>query len=609
MMLQVIVYAVAVSALLSTAGFCVERLLAQLGWQRRWAWVAAMLASMLLPLAMMLKSQSPAVVAFTAPAVQISDTRAAPAQQAANIEVPTLRDEPSTAKAPSRWNIRNLPEPSGRFIIAVWLAMSSLIGLYLLRANWLLRRHASRWQRRMAGGCMVLVSDATGPALVGVLRPGIVVPHWFFDESAATQSLILEHEQQHILARDPLMLAACLLLLVLVPWNMPLWWQLRRMRMAIELDCDSRVLRSGADAGVYGKVLLTVTQRGDNVPAGSVAMGEPVSALEHRILNITNGCVRYSMWRVALVMGLGIGGFGAAAALEAPAIPVATRPVALRTDASSPSFPPSIATRAEPAEQSVIRNAARPGKSGQPAPANPGGRRMDLVELADAVGKRSQKTFIIDPRVHLSVELGEQAPESLSYDEFLKILGRYALKTSANGNVVKIVPQSSRDLHEDDSPAPSTSDNPNGDLRNLILVAGKKFRKNFVVDPRLRGTVDLDTLSPDAMTYHAFLEILSVHGFAAVPSGDVVTIVPQDSVRQMAVPIMQADDIQGDDAEVVTVVIPVDDAGHWNVVIRQLVPSWGTVLSSTDQKSLILVDRVANAKRIVALLHAGSKVP
>ena len=52
--------------------------------------------------------------------------------------------------------------------------------------------------------------------------------------------------------------------------------------------------------------------------------------------------------------------------------------------------------------------------------------------------------------------------------------------------------------------------------------------KNFIVDPRVRAQVTMlssTPMSPDAF-YEAFLSILQVHGFVAVPSGDVVKIVP-----------------------------------------------------------------------------------
>jgi hypothetical protein len=40
-------------------------------------------------------------------------------------------------------------------------------------------------------------------------------------------------------------LGVALLVAVLVPWNLPVWRQLRRLRLAMEVDCDARVLRGG----------------------------------------------------------------------------------------------------------------------------------------------------------------------------------------------------------------------------------------------------------------------------------------------------------------------------------------------------------------------------
>jgi general secretion pathway protein D len=148
------------------------------------------------------------------------------------------------------------------------------------------------------------------------------------------------------------------------------------------------------------------------------------------------------------------------------------------------------------------------------------------------------------------------------------------------------------------------------ELRDLIALAGKKFRKSFVVDPRLlRGTVDLGSLTTESLSYHAFLVILGVHGYAAVPSGDVVTIIPEASARTVASPIFRADNIQGDDAEVVTVLIsPVDgDPQAIANSLRNLVSHFGVIMPMGDGKSLFVVDKVGNVKRIVALVQAASK--
>jgi len=80
---------------------------------------------------------------------------------------------------------------------------------------------------------------------------------------------------------------------------------------------------------------------------------------------------------------------------------------------------------------------------------------------------------------------------------------------------------------------------------------------------------------------------------------------------------MSADNIQGDDAEIVTVLIslegyqPVGKEGtkavELAVVLRTLVSMSGQITATPDGNSLLLVERVGNAKRIVAVVKKLSK--
>jgi general secretion pathway protein D len=116
----------------------------------------------------------------------------------------------------------------------------------------------------------------------------------------------------------------------------------------------------------------------------------------------------------------------------------------------------------------------------------------------------------------------------------------------------------------------------------------------------------MDELTPDSLTYHTFLELLQSRGFVAVPSGDVTTIVPNVFVRTLPTPIVSVDDIAGDDAEVVTIIIPVKngDAVQLATTLRPMVASYGYLNALPDQNALLMVDRVANVKRIAAIVRS-----
>ncbi|MAS11178.1 MAG: type II secretion system protein GspD, partial [Salinisphaera sp.] len=72
------------------------------------------------------------------------------------------------------------------------------------------------------------------------------------------------------------------------------------------------------------------------------------------------------------------------------------------------------------------------------------------------------------------------------------------------------------------------------DITTLIATVSEVTGRNFVVDPRVKG--DVTVLSTEPMTpsqlYETFLSVLEVHGFAAVPSGEVTKIIPQINAKQ-----------------------------------------------------------------------------
>jgi membrane fusion protein, macrolide-specific efflux system len=351
MMLYVFGYAIAVASALSVVGLCAERFARLHRLPRRAGWAAAMLLSVLLPVAMIYLAQPAEIRNVSVPVADLDDPYLNPEpadfaeSPAAHLPAQALPSAASQSApaAPSAklatGSTWKLPRPSDTLFITMWMATSSVLALYLLGANLLLRRRIKGWHNATVQDHKVLISEVTGPALLGAFSPRIVVPRWLLLQPHGTQALILQHEQQHVLARDALLIMAGLVAIVAVPWNLPLWWQWRRMRQAIELDCDARVLGAGAEANAYAEVLLAITQRSTRIPAGALAMSEPVHALERRIANLLPDAIRYARLQTVAVLLLAAAGAGAALALEAPALPgrTSSAPMAPRAVESAPA--------------------------------------------------------------------------------------------------------------------------------------------------------------------------------------------------------------------------------------------------------------------------------
>jgi len=374
-MWQTMAYALVVSAALAMTGYGLERLAVHLGLPRRSGWLVSITASVLFPVAAILAAPPKFVVEESA----VQGLAQRPQDFAAQRVMASraLQIGPSTAPgtsaqviasrasrfgqfAPwlSRWSV-----PTVRTILVFWLMCSVLLMAFVFAASARLRRLAASFPREVVQGVEVIVSERIGPALLGVWRPRLVVPRWFLTEPAGIQQLILEHERQHVLARDPLLLWAGIITVVALPWNLPLWWQLSRLRLAIELDCDARVLRTGARPQLYGEVLLSVTRRSTHLPAGALAMSQPVSARERRIQNLMPSSARPALWHLVRALGLGLAGVGVAFALDAPLVRTVVLP-ALQVSTAVPATgavpvkgavpllpPPSSATQQAAFEQ------------------------------------------------------------------------------------------------------------------------------------------------------------------------------------------------------------------------------------------------------------------
>ena len=130
--------------------------------------------------------------------------------------------------------------------------------------------------------------------------------------------------------------------------------------------------------------------------------------------------------------------------------------------------------------------------------------------------------------------------------------------------------------------------------------------KNFIVDPRVRAQVTMlssTPMSPDAF-YEAFLSILQVHGFVAVPSGDVIKIIPDANARQLPANDLPSR-VSSTSDEIVTQVIAVKNVSAAQLVpiLRPLIPQYGHLAAYPASNMLIISDRASNVNRMVRIIE------
>jgi beta-lactamase regulating signal transducer with metallopeptidase domain len=300
-------YGLVLTAFVAAATHFLDRGLRTLGRPTRWAWALGMATA----LGFLLASAAWGSSAETAP-------------QEGMVPVEVLYDLLAGSGALSSASPTRSLSVDGPLTL-LWLLGSVSLLAAALWAGRRLHRARRRWDKGLLGSQEVLVSEGLGPAVLGLIRPVIVVPPWVLELSHEKQEMILLHEKEHQDARDPALLVLALVMVAATPWNPALWWMARRLHLAVEGDCDARVLARGVPARRYGNLLLEVASGGRGLSALAPALAEGGETfLERRLLMIRHAVRKKGLLAAVLPMLLCAGFL--ALACETPTPPGAAEP-------------------------------------------------------------------------------------------------------------------------------------------------------------------------------------------------------------------------------------------------------------------------------------------
>lgn len=149
------------------------------------------------------------------------------------------------------------------------------------------------------------------------------------------------------------------------------------------------------------------------------------------------------------------------------------------------------------------------------------------------------------------------------------------------------------------------------DLAQIAETVSAVTGKTFVLDPHLHTQVSMISstpLSPKAF-YEAFLAILQVYGYIAVPSGGVVKIIPDANARQMP-SLDLPEHVSSSSDEIVTQVVEVKNVAAAQLVpiLRPMMPQYAHLAAYPAANILVLSDRASNVHRMTRIIQRVDQV-
>jgi general secretion pathway protein D len=147
------------------------------------------------------------------------------------------------------------------------------------------------------------------------------------------------------------------------------------------------------------------------------------------------------------------------------------------------------------------------------------------------------------------------------------------------------------------------------DIRIFVKTVGQLTGVNFLVDDKITGTVTL--ISPTKIrlgdVYGVFESVLQTKGFAAVPAGSLVKIMPRADGGKSNLPIRigcDPDCIPVDDS-LVTQIMPIKhaDVTQVSTIMTSLVSTGGQVTAFPETSTIIITDTSSSIHRVARIVR------
>ena len=151
----------------------------------------------------------------------------------------------------------------------------------------------------------------------------------------------------------------------------------------------------------------------------------------------------------------------------------------------------------------------------------------------------------------------------------------------------------------------------NAEIEAVIKAIGKITGRNFLIDPRVRGNLNIvtNTPVPKSLTFDILLSALRLQGYTAVASAGVIKIVPEADAKLHAVPVgRDGRALAGAGLSTQVFILKNESAAQLVPVLRPLISPNNTVTAYPANNALVVTDYADNLARIARII-ASVDVP
>lgn len=155
--------------------------------------------------------------------------------------------------------------------------------------------------------------------------------------------------------------------------------------------------------------------------------------------------------------------------------------------------------------------------------------------------------------------------------------------------------------------APITLNFKDADIDSVVGAFGHLLNRTFVIDPRVRGKITLETPRPvsPAVAYELLQSALRVQGFSVVETGAIARVVPEADAKLQSGPVNagRAGAAGGGDRVVTQIFrLNYESASNLVPVLRPLISPNNTIVAYPNNNSLVITDYAANLQRLQRII-------